>query len=216
MVGPLSSIFSNRSLVILALLFLTSGCFPTKAGSHLTHFKNEAPKVGDLAPNFIAYDEEGQKISLNEIIGGKPIVLHLGSHSCPVFRYRRFSMSSLHREFKGQVDFVFVYTQEAHPVGSNSPDNDKEWVTTFNRLQRVLIPQPETIQKRIELARWSKNELGIEYQMLIHSIDNNSWRKYGRAPIPGFIIDKNRKIVLSQAWLDPDKIRGKLKLVLED
>ena len=200
--------------MLLALLFLPSGCFPTKAGPHLTHFKKIAPEVGEIAPNFIAYDEEGRKTFLNEIIGEKPVVLHLGSHSCPVFRYRRFSMSNLYREFKESVNFLFVYTQEAHPVGSNSPDNDKEWVTTFNRLQRVLIPQPDSIEERIELAKWSKNELGIQYQMLIDSLDNNSWNSYGRAPIPGFIIDREGRVVLSQVWLNPDKIRAKLRHLL--
>lgn len=65
-------------------------------------------------------------MDLSAIIGEQPVVLQLGSHSCPVYRYRRFDIFALQREYADRADFVVVYTQEAHPVRSDSPYRDEE------------------------------------------------------------------------------------------
>ena len=113
------------------------GCFPHEAGPRLQHFYQEAPDVGTQAPVFNLVNLKGEQVSLKTLIGEKPVVLQFGSHSCPVYRYRRREMKKVYQEFHTVAHFVIVYTLEAHPVGTKSPYSDEEWVTWINRLTDV-------------------------------------------------------------------------------
>ena len=104
---------------IFLFLSLLSACFPHKAGSRLGHFYDESPAKGELAPNFSLKNLDGEIVQLKDLVGSKPIVLQLGSHSCPVYRYRRFSMSKLYRQYADKAHFLLVYTLEAHPTATN-------------------------------------------------------------------------------------------------
>jgi hypothetical protein len=131
--------FLLGGIVSLASLLLLSGCsrlFPREAGPNLTHFEHEAPALGSAAPAITLSDLDGNLVELNSLLGEKPVVVQLGSYTCPVFRYRRFDMQPLRSRFQDQVDFLVLYTTEAHPVGSFSPYVDREWVPWHNRISK--------------------------------------------------------------------------------
>lgn len=207
-------------LFILLCLPLLSACsllFPTEAGDDLPDFDTQAPKEGESAPLFKLRDTKGNTVSLKDMIGEKPIVLQLGSHSCPVYRYRRFDMNRLHNEFKDRVNFIVVYTLEAHPKGSKSPYSDGEWVHYVNEITDVEIKQTANISQRQEQARKSIDELGLEYApVLIDNMDNKVWNLYGKAPAAAYVIDTRGKIVLRQAWVNPDGIHEVLEQILKE
>ena len=120
--------FVGLMLVALTLIAL-SGCnslFPTQATGDLAHFAAEAPAPGTPAPDFMLLDTEGKPVKLSALVGTQPIVVQLGSYTCPVFRYRRFTMRSLREKYAGRVIFLVVYTVEAHPTGAVSPYRDKQ------------------------------------------------------------------------------------------
>jgi len=201
-------------LVLLVTVALTA-CFPKKAGPHLSYFHDEAPGLGELAPDFTLSDLDGNPVSLSSLIGTKPIVLQLVSHTCPVYRYRRFGMGKLYREYAGKAHFLLVYTQEAHPIGSHSPYADKEWVSPWNRFTGVLVPQPASMVSRAEVAKSSREKLGIAYPMLIDSMNNDVWRTYGRAASPAYVIDTAGRIALRQPWIIPKEIKRVLADLIE-
>jgi len=203
-------------LIITCFLFslVLTGCFPKHAGSRLAHFDTESPAVGGFAPQTTLVDSAGRPISIIDYVSEKPLVVQFGSHTCPVYRYRRFSMEKLYSEFKDQVNFLLVYTREAHPVGSKSPYDDKEWVTAWNRVPRVLLEEPATLDQRVARAKWSKDTLGIRYPVLVDSMNNATWTNYGRAASPAFVIDVDGRIALRQVWVDPKVIREKLATLL--
>jgi len=199
----------KRFLFFFLVPICLSGClFPTKPGPSLKHFESEAPNVGDIAPTFALQTLEGQNVSLDSLIGEKPIVLQFGSHTCPVYRYRRFGMRQLHEKHKGKAHFLMVYTLEAHPVGSPSPYSNKEWVSLWNRIPGVLVSQHEDYKERLEQAQYSKKTLQkyYQYQYLVDTIDNKVWNHYGSAASPAYVIDLSGKIALRQAWVNPKEI----------
>ena len=197
---------------LLGIGFLAlTGCFPHEAGPRLQHFYQDAPEVGSQAPVFTLIDLEGDSISLKTLIGEKPVVLQFGSHSCPVYRYRRREMKKVYQEYHSIAHFVIVYTLEAHPVGTKSPYSDEEWVTWINRLTNVLIPQPTTVKARHTLAGQSREDLEINHVILVDAMDNAVWRQYGAAPSSAFVIDQSGVVVLRQVWIDPDEIRMTLQ-----
>ena len=206
-----------RLVVITLLPLVFAGClFPTQPGPGLEHYHDQAPAIGSKAPDFILTNLAGEQVRLSSLIGQKPIVLQLGSHSCPVYRYRRYSMRNLYKKYQDEVTFLLVYTLEAHPVGSISPYSDEEWVSLWNRIPGVLIPQHSTFAERMKRAKHSKNELSKYYQYpyLVDNLDNEVWQVYGAAASPGYIIDLSGTIVLRQAWINPKKLEEKLQTLL--
>ncbi len=207
-----------RIIAIVIISFCLSAClFPVKPGPHLGHFEEQAPNVGEPAPRFTLANLDGEAVSLDSLIGEKPIVLQIGSHSCPVYRFRRFSMRRLHEKYKDDVTFLLIYVQEAHPVGSNSPYVDKEWVSFWNKIPGVLIPQHKSHEERLEQARQSKEKLQkyYKYTYLVDDINNTVWTDYGSASSPAFVIDTNGDVALKQVWVRPGKIDKVLSELLD-
>ncbi|MBA3564548.1 MAG: redoxin domain-containing protein, partial [Gammaproteobacteria bacterium] len=131
---------ATHAASLVALVTVVSGCtslFPTEPGESLAHFPMQAPQEGEKAPDFQLRDLSGATMRLTELIDDRPIVLQLGSHTCPVYRYRRFGMRELQAEFADRVHLLVVYTLEAHPTGAPSPYSNKEWRPLINRMTGV-------------------------------------------------------------------------------
>jgi len=207
-----------RTLVAAPIVLAASGCallFPTEAGESLAHFPQSAPETGQQAPELHVYRLDGSKASLSDLIGEKPILLQLGSHSCPVYRYRRFDIFKLQRDYQDRVNFVVVYTTEAHPVGAVSPYRDSEWLSFPNWITNTRVPQPQTLAERIQQAQWSSTTLDREDLILVDQMSNQAWQTYGAAPSPAFVIDLEGVIILRQPWVEPRGIREALDRLLQ-
>ncbi len=208
-----------RLLLLGTLVTFASGCaslFPVEADDDLAHFATQAPGVGEAAPELQARRLDGTRVQLSDILDGKqPVVLQLGSHSCPVYRYRRFDIAKLQREYAGDVTFVVVYTVEAHPEGSKSPYREGEWLTNINRVTRTRVKQPESTEARIAQAIWSTEKLGRSDLIVVDTFEDRTWQRYGAAPSAAFVLDAGGNIVLRQPWVEPDGIRRALDGLLE-
>ena len=207
---------SRLFLLLLVSCLAVGGCFPHHAGPRLAHFDQTAPAIGDPAPEFTLTDLNGQPVELAELVGEKPIVLQLGSHSCPVYRYRRFSMRGLYEEFRDRVHFLMVYTVEAHPVGSKSPYAEGEWDTWWNRLTGVRVQQPPDHEHRRDQAIASSERLKIEPLYLVDDMDDAVWRSYGAASSPAFVIDLDGRVAARQVWVEPKEIKRVLDRLLAE
>ena len=201
-------------LLSVGCAILIIGCFPKSPGTSLAHFPEEAPRVGEEAPAFSLRDVEGGEVVLTDLVGDKPIVVQLGSHSCPVYRYRRHTMDNLWEDYAESVLFLVVYTREAHPVGSKSPYSEGEWDPMINKLTGVRVREPADFEARLRLASESKEDLGLPVQVLVDDMGDGAWRDYGRASSPAFVIDREGRIALSQVWLEPKEIRRTLERLL--
>ena len=204
-----------RYALLTSILALTVGCFPKGPGPRLAHFAHQAPAVGEPAPGFELRGLDGEAVRLEELVGDKPIVLQLGSHSCPVYRYRRFDLEDLVQEFGDRVHFVLVYTQEAHPKGSRSPYAEGEWISLPNRLTGVFVDQPVDLEARTARAQFSAEKLKLPHRVLVDAMDNAVWSSYGSASSPAFVIDPAGNVATSQVWIDPEEIRRVLLELLE-
>lgn len=199
--------------VCLVALALT-GCFPHDAGPRLAHFDGQAPRLDEPAPAFELRSVDGELVELGELIGDRPIVLQLGSRSCPVFRNRRHWVDGLIEDYGDRVRFLIVYTLEAHPAGSKSPYDDEEWLTLFNRVTGVRVPQPQDDEERLHQARLTRERLYPDSTVLIDTMSNDVWTAYGGASSPAFVIDRQGRVVLRQVWIEPREIRRKLDRLL--
>lgn len=201
-------------LLLVTCALAAAGCFPRTAGPRLAHFEELAPRVGEPAPEFELRDVDGEVVALSDLVGERPLVLQLGSHTCPVYRYRRHWMDDLVAAYGERVDFRVIYTLEAHPKGSNSPYADGEWVSSINRLTGVLLAQPADFDERLERARFSRERLGLAQGILVDGMDDAVWSAYGAASSPAFVVDRDGTVVLSQVWIVPRQIRAALDRLL--
>jgi hypothetical protein len=184
-----------------------AGCFPHQAGPRLAHFPALAPAVGESLPPLRVADLAGHQLELGELLGEQPVVLQLGSVSCPVFRYRRHGIERLARRFAGRVRFLVLYTREAHPVGSASPYTGEEWDPWINRITGVRVADTTATEDRRRRAQVVRDRIGLVSLVVVDPEGDPGWRALGRAPSAAFVIDREGRVVARQAWVDPAALR---------
>jgi len=190
--------------------------FPTEAGESLSHYDTEAPLQAAPAPEFQLTDIDGNEVALQDLVGEKPVVLQLGSYSCPVFRYRRFDIQKLQRDFADRVAFVVVYTQEAHPVDAINPYADRIWNPVINKVAGVNVPEHTSAEQRRAQASQAFELMELDSRFLVDNMDNSVWRRYGAAPSAAYVIDLQGDIRLRQPWVYPREIRKTLNKILAE
>ncbi|MDH3749054.1 MAG: redoxin domain-containing protein [Gammaproteobacteria bacterium] len=209
----------QRLILLLILCASQSACsllFPTEAGESLSHFDATAPAEAAPAPDFRLTDIDGNTVALHDLVGEKPVVVQLGSYSCPVFRYRRFDMQELQREFVGRVDFVVIYTQEAHPVDSINPYVDRVWNPWINKIAGVNVPAHASEEQRRGQASATFDLVDLDSRFLVDGMDNAVWQQYGAAPSAAYVLDLRGNIYMRQPWVYPREIREALNEILAE
>lgn len=161
------------------------------------------PVVGSPAPEFSLKDLVGREIQLSSFKKKKPVVLITGSYSCPIFRESLAGLERLYDRYHTRAEFFILYTIEAHPKGAPSPYAGKEWVTSENERDRILLPQPSSYEERVGTAAWCRTALGSDIPILVDEMDDAVWTQYGRAPNAAYLIDSEGKVQIRQGWFDP-------------
>jgi hypothetical protein len=146
---------------------------------------------------------EGKPVQLQEYVGKKPVVLELGSYTCPIFREKHSAMEKLYSKFGGQAEFLVLYTLEAHPKRDPSPYTGVEWVTEPNEAQGILYRQHQTETERLSVAEKAREGLNIRMPILVDDFENSTWEAYGRAPNAAYLIGKDGRVKIRQGWFEP-------------
>ena len=173
------------------------------------------PKPGELAPDFELKATDGQTNRASSWWKLKPTVIMTGSYTCPVFRGEVEPFEQLARDFKDRVNFIVLYTQEAHPKGDPSPYRGVEWVTPANEREGILIPQPKTPGERTTRAGECVAAMKLTVPVVVDQLDNATWKAYGRAPNSACLIAKGGKVFTWQSWFDPAGMRQALERLFD-
>jgi hypothetical protein len=142
------------------------------------------------------YDLQANEVSLATLWRERPVVIEFGSVSCPVFDGQISPMEKLARDYKGQADFYVLYTREAHP-GQNYPPH-------------------RNLDQKISYARDLQRIEGIERTVLIDDVAGSMHRDYGAWPDSAFIIGRDGRIAFLAQWNEPEKLRARLDILLQD
>ncbi len=185
-------------------------------GRGLRGFDSASPEVRALAPDFTLKDIASKTVSLSEFRGKKSVMLEFGSYTCPVYRGRVKGMERLHERYKEKITIFVIYTIEAHPSGSSSPYADREWVTSKNKRDHILLKQAQDYSGRKKLAGQCIKNLGVTIPVLIDEMDNGVWSAYGRAPNCAFLIDIDGRVVEKQRWFNPQRMENAIISLLKN
>jgi len=164
-------------------------------------FEQKGPKAGGQAPDFELKTLDGKTVKGSELWNSKPTVLIAGSYTCPVFRRTNDGYAGLSQEFNNKVNFVLLYTIEAHPADEKSPYFGTKKTNQYSQ------PQPKTAEERFALAKKCVEEEDFKGLMVIDTMDNTTWKAYGEGPNFAFLIGKGGKILAHQGIFDWKALR---------
>lgn len=99
------------------------------------------------------------------------------------------------REFASNgVEFVFLYTREAHP-GENYPAH-------------------RSFEQKLAHARAFRAELKVERPILVDDLSGTGHKLYGSLPNMTYLISRGGRVLFRADWTDPPTIRFALNYVL--
>ncbi|EDO44508.1 predicted protein [Nematostella vectensis] len=139
---------------------------------------------GKIAPNppLVSLDGKEKSHLLDHVRGSRPLIVNLGSCTCPVFMKRQSEFKKIVEEFMSVADFATVYIKEAHP--------SDEWKFEGN----IEIQQPRTIQERCRAAQKLKelNKLHPSSRLLVDTMENLANKSFAGLPTRLYIIHDGR------------------------
>lgn len=99
---------------------------------------------------------------------------------------------------KLNINFLLAYVKEPHAG---------EW-------DYVNIEQPKEYEERLNLARETVKELSLKRQVVIDTLDNDLYMKYGGCPNSVYVIGPDGKIVYHNRWADHEDVDAFLQTII--
>lgn len=158
---------------------LLRGLFAGEIGSMV-----EGPHVGDTAPSFQLRTPRGDEtVSIDTLIGEKPLVLVFGNFTCGPFRAFYPAVDALHQAYGDRVNFLMVYVREAHP--------DDGWKMESNERAGVAVPQPRSLEERAEVASQFCTRLDPTMRVVVDDVNDTVGHAYSGMPARLYLIDRD-------------------------
>ena len=171
----------------------------TGDGLSQRHGPDKSPAVGQQAPNFtLKLLNSEETVTLSEIYADKPVVLTLGSYTCPPFRGAIEGIEELSQKYSKEFAFYFVYIKEAHTTD--------ERPSRGNERSGIDFKQPTTYLERESIAKTCQKQIELTMPILVDTLDNAVERLYAGAPNRTYVMDQNG-IVLYKGVRGPQGTR---------
>jgi tetratricopeptide (TPR) repeat protein len=169
-----------------------------------------SPLVGRPAPDVELVRAGGGTLRLSSL-RGRPVVLAIGSYTCPQLRHGARVLNQLHRRFGGRATFLMAYIREAHPAGG-------AWPSTINEREGVSLPEARDEAQRAEHAALCARRLEIPYEIALDGMDGRAETAFAAFPSRAFVIDASGKVTfatgLGEDALRPEALEAALEAAL--
>ena len=166
--------------------------FTTKRLLQDIRFGRSAPRQGDALPEFDLATADGGRVNKTDFVGDRPLLLILGSITCPMTASAMPALKRLYVQFSERIAFVMVNVREAHP-GEN-------------------FPQPRTPDEKLEHARALRDMYQIPWPVAVDDIDGTLHQALDGKPNAAFLADVEGKVVFRAHWARDE---GGLRRALE-
>ncbi len=155
------------------------------------------PPAGSIAPDFSLPDPKtGHPVHLAQLLGKAPIILILGSYTCPNFRAAAPALNAFYRQYGNHMPFYMVYIREAHAAGT--------WQSTRNEREQVALDPATNMQEKSGHAALCARKLKIDFPILIDGMDGAVESRYSAWPSRVFVIDPQGRIAYTSALTELD------------
>lgn len=115
----------------------------------------------------------GKMVSIRELVKDRPIVLEMGSMTCPAYDLNIPHMKDVAAKYKDQVDFYTLYVRENHP-------NDKFKVHT-------------TLEQKIEYAKELVKQSNLQHSVLVDDVNGSFHQTLGNFGNAVFLVGKDMR-----------------------
>lgn len=150
----------------------------------------QGPRPGEMAPDFVLEDTEGRIWQLSDL-QGRPVVLILGSASCPMTQGSLPALREVYREFGDRTQWLMLYVREAHP-GEHLPAHTSQ-------------------AQKGENARYFRESEGLPWPVLVDELRGAAHCEYGMLPNPVFLIDSAGRVAFHGDYAHGPTLRSALK-----
>lgn len=157
-----------------------------------------SPLVGHPAPDVALHRADGSPFTLSSL-RGRPLVLVLGSYTCPQLRHGVPEVNRLHERYRDRARFVLAYIREAHPEG-------EAWQSTVNRRDGISLPEARSMPERAEHAARCRRALEIPFEAALDGLDGKAEAAFSAFPSRVFVIDARGTVTFASA-LDVESFR---------
>ena len=144
------------------------------------------------------YHPDGRSFLLSSL-RGRPLVLVLGSYTCPQLRNGAPEVARLHERYGGRARFLLAYLREAHPDG-------EAWESTINRREGIRLPEARSLPERAEHAALCRQRLEIPFEAALDGLDGTAEAAFSAFPSRVFVIDSAGTVTFASA-LDVESFR---------
>jgi hypothetical protein len=147
-------------------------------------FGRKAPGPGDPVPAFDLPMLDGGRLRSDEL-GERPVLLVVGSRTCPVTESSGPVLRRLHAQFGDRVRFVLVNTREAHPG--------------------AVFGQPQTFAEKWEHATELRKHHRITFEVAVDDLDGRLHRALTPKPNSAYLLDPQGIIRYRAHWANDER-----------
>jgi hypothetical protein len=164
-------------------------------------------EIGQLAPELEVKKLDGTPVQLSSY-KGKLLLLTFGSYTSPSFRQRVGPLDELRRDFGARINFVIVYTREAHPTGT--------WEVDRNRDEEISVADHKDEAERRAAAKNARDRLRLgSFIITTDSMNNATATAYHGWPnAAAVLIGRDGTVLAYQQWFDAYLMRDAISNAL--
>lgn len=167
-------------------------------------FSSYGVDTGDQAADVPLVGLDGVATSSTAAVGDKPTLFVAVSLTCPIARASMPQAEALAARFADDVDLVFVYVVEAHPVYDPSPYVGAAWPSELNDALGIHYRQPTTLGERVAMAEQLVAMTGVSSPLLVDGASNAWWNTFGPAPNNAVLVSPDGVVLASEGWFNGD------------
>ncbi len=160
-----------------------------------THGLSEGVPVGTKAPDGTVITMADKALLLSSFFADNMLVLNLGSYSCPHHRKRLNELHALMSKWKHHdVDFLTVYTAEAHPEDGWKLKHQYVNDTEYTNENDFCFYDAKNIDDRKQMAQWMIDKKHFQMDVVLDSMEDNLLKAYNSWPIRLYIICEGKVV----------------------
>jgi hypothetical protein len=137
------------------------------------------PAPGEPLPDFNLLTTEGDR-RLKSEFHGRPLLLTMGSITCPMTKDSALALGRLHEEFGDRLAFLTLYVREAHPG--------------------ERYPQPHFFQEKMAHARAYRERDAIPWPVVVDAVEGYFHQALDPKPNALYLVDAEGRVVFRALW----------------
>ena len=146
-------------------------------------FGRQAPGPGDPVPAFDLPTLDGGRFRSHDL-GARPVLLVIGSRTCPITESSGPVLRRLHAEFGDRIRFVLVNTREAHPGD--------------------VFGQPRTFEEKWDHAVELRRHHNIDFEVAVDDLDGRLHQALTPKPNSAYLLSPDGIIRYRAHWANDE------------